>query len=160
MIKENGLLKARKQLLRAQNILKRGSKKVYTKIGNIAVKFIVNRTLEGKDINGRKFKEYSPAYAAKKGYSQADLNLTGRLLKSIGRQAHQKYVRIYIKKTRRPGGMSNYQIAVVHNNGGVAGRGSFRMPIREFMGLTDEEMKILKDEFRKLILKEISLTGV
>ena len=58
------------------------------KFVDIAIDVIETRTLDGKTINGGKFKKYSKAYAAEKGVtrSSVDLFLEGDMLESIGRR--------------------------------------------------------------------------
>ena len=151
MLQVNGLTKARQALLAIRAVIKQGDKPTWDKIGKITIKFIVARTLQGKDVSGKTFKSYSDAYAKKKGYKRADLFVKGTLLKAIGRQAHAKSVRIYVKKTKHKGGISSYQLMIVHNDGGRSGRGKgFKMPQREVMGLTKKEENKLRESREKM----------
>lgn len=58
----------------------------------LAVAKMANRTMDGNDINGRKFKEYSEAYADAKGVSRdsVDLVLNGDMLSSFEQSLERK----------------------------------------------------------------------
>jgi hypothetical protein len=134
----------------------------YTKkIFQITAGGIVKRTKSGIDVAGVTFKPYSPGYAAKKGYSAADLTVSGRLISQEGFDFEvlggrgKIYIRIFVPKKIHAGKVDHYTLASVHNFGGRSGRGKgFQMPKREFFGMSEaiamEIESYTKEEWRKL----------
>lgn len=102
----------------------------------LAIERINNRTLDGKDVNGKKFTKYSKDYAAKKGVTRSavDLFLDGDMLDSIDLLAETRdTVVIGID-----GGVDALK-SDNHNNG-------VTLPKREFFGITKKEAEsIAKD---------------
>ena len=106
----------------------------------LAIDLIDNRTLDGKDINGKKFTKYSKAYAELKGVtrSSVDMFLEGDMLDSmdeIARTANTVTVGIT--------GDTNSKKSDNHNNG-------VTLPKREFFGITKKEARKLAKEVKRV----------
>lgn len=52
-------------------------------IAQRVLEFIKDRTLSGKDINGKPFPGYTPSYAKQKGQTNVDLYLSGEMLDNL-----------------------------------------------------------------------------
>lgn len=95
--------------------------------GDFAVDRILERTAQGKDIDGDAFTQYSPSYD-KSG--PVNLRVTGAMLDSI---------------SSRPSGSQ----AVISCDSEIAGyhqKGTPRMPVRQFMGLSDADVSDMLEE--------------
>lgn len=101
-----------------------------------AVELINQRTLDGKDLEGKTFTPYSAAYADKKGVSRTsvDLFLEGDMLGSIKKINETKNtVSFGITDSEEAAKSEN------HNKG-------VSLPKREFFGITRSEAKKIADE--------------
>jgi hypothetical protein len=118
---------------------------------------IIKRTRRGIDVDGMRFKPYSPEYAKKKGRSWANLTDSGKLMSKEGfefqvmRGGNKIILRVYIPDKHHSKDLDHYTLGLVHNFGmGDA-------PKREFMGLDDAIIKKLnsfsRDNWRKLFKK-------
>jgi phage gpG-like protein len=137
---EKGIKEARRNFRKLYTAVQQGRVKAMEAGGKKAVEIIRKRTTSGKDVNHRKFKKYSKAYAKWKGTSFVDLELRGVMLNAVSLNAWAKKCRIFIKGTGEL-----IKKAIVHNNGGRSGRGTgFAMPKREFMGVEKERDEVIK----------------
>ena len=160
----SGIRENRKMLKEAISIVKGLSpagKKIWERIGQETVKRIVDRTKRGLDVDGQPFKPYSSNYKKKGRSIKVNLKVSGELLKSIKEDPDRDHVRIYVDFTMHSkAGITNYDLAVVHDQGGRAGRGKgFSMPKREFMGLTGKQKDQVKNIFKKLLIEKINQLG-
>ena len=95
----------------------------------LAVDKMVQRTADGKDINGSKFTQYSKEYAEKKGVSRGsvDLILSGDMLDSNVKESRQKnMLKIKVKE-----GVETLK-SFNHNVGDT-------LPTRTYFGFKDEK---------------------
>lgn len=134
------IVRAVKERLEAQ-------KKEFRQAIEDATTEIVVRTKSGKDVNGSSFIPYSPSYAkvrAKLGRntSPVDLTLTGHMLASLTltfEESDTKLTGIYKSNDTR----------VVMPNGGdsptAAEKVQYNQGTRPFFGLSDEQVKEIKD---------------
>lgn len=115
---------------------------------------IIKRTRSGVDVDGMKFKPYSPEYAKRKGRSNANLVDSGKLMSREGfefqvmRGGNKIILRIFIPDKFHSKDVDHYTLGYTHNFGiGNA-------PQREFMGLDDKIIKAItnfsKEQWRKL----------
>lgn len=120
----------------------------------IAKDVIENRTLDGKDISGRKFKKYTKEYAELKGVSRngVDLFLKGDMLDSIGRRKSKEKVNTVFLQMKK--GIETKK-SFNHDTGDT-------LPKREFFGITEREAKSIAKEVTKLndSKKKITLTAL
>jgi len=95
----------------------------------LAVNKMVDRTTNGKDINNRKFTEYSESYAKQKGVTRnsVDLVLNGDMLSSFEKSLQRKNL-IKIKIAEGKETLKAYN----HNVGDT-------LPQRQFFGFKDEK---------------------
>lgn len=95
---------------------------------NLAVDKMVQRTSNGRDIDGNKFEKYSEAYAEKKGVSRSsvDLILSGDMLSSFEDSSESKNV-LKIKVSEGKETLKSYN----HNVGDT-------LPERRYFGFNDE----------------------
>ena len=124
------------------------------KFADLAIDKITDRTLSGKDIDGKKFKRYSKKYAALKGVNPGDVDLfkKGTMLDSIGRRkSKEKKGTVFIQMKKGKETLKSYN----HNKGDTLAK-------REFFGITDDEAKRLakkvmkdKEEPRSTTLAEL-----
>lgn len=108
---------------------------------DIAKATIESRTLDGKTINGGKFKKYSKTYADLKGVTRdsVDLFLKGDMLDGIGRRkSKEKSSTVYVQMKKGLQTKKSYN----HNTGDT-------LPRREFFGLTDLEAKQIAEEIKE-----------
>lgn len=139
-VRSNNLKQAQRAFRQFYAAIQQGRKEPMELVAKEAVKIINERTASGKDVSGRRFQKYSPAYAKKKKTNHVDLTLTRQMLNAVSFQAWAKKARIFIKGTGEL-----IKKAIVHNNGGRSGRGTgFQMPQREFMGVEQEKERIVK----------------
>jgi hypothetical protein len=125
--------------------------KYMNQVNNAVVGGIIKRTKSGIDIAGMKFKPYTKNYAKKKGYSAADLTLTGQMI-SRGpfkfqtiMQDRKVTIRIYIEGPHS-GNVDMFTLASVHNFGLKSGRHpGFQMTKREFFGIDEAIIKDVKE---------------
>jgi len=135
-------------------------------INDVVVKKTISRTKSGVDIGGMRFKPYCDEYALRKGYSAADLTLSGRMLSSGSFkyqtifQGGRVMIRIWMEGGH--GKISTGLLASVHNFGMLSGRSigpkkikGFKMPKREFFGIdkkiTDAIKKLSTDKWREIM---------
>jgi hypothetical protein len=108
---------------------------------DIAKATIESRTLDGKTINGGKFKKYSKTYADLKGVTRdsVDLFLKGDMLDGIGRRkSKEKSSTVYIQMKKGLQTKKSYN----HNSGQT-------VPKREFFGITDAEASELANQIKE-----------
>lgn len=96
--------------------------------GDLVSDYIVDRTLSGKDINNRKFKQYSSEYAERKGVTRDSVNmtLTGDMLESIQDESDANTIKIKVGD-----GVDTLK-AYNHNTGDT-------LPKRTFFGIKNEK---------------------
>ncbi len=121
------------------------TKKEKQLFAELAVDTIENRTLDGRTINGGKFKKYSKSYAEFKGVTRdsVDLFLKGDMLENIDRRSSKEKsgtVFIQMKKGKET------KKAFNHNTGDT-------LPKREFFGLTDKEASKIAEEIKDTKIK-------
>jgi phage gpG-like protein len=148
-VKVNGL---NETIGAVQALTKIWDKPLSKAVGDKGRSIVIRRTRQGRDAHGKAFIPYAKSYQ-KTG--RPNLTESGYMLDSITVEVHDDFVRIYI-----PGsdGDKNFDIALVHNEGGKSGRLSkpFRMPKREFFGIfTDDEItairKVIEAKFNEAI---------
>lgn len=111
-------------------------------IADRILQYVKDRTLEGKDLNGKKFAKYSPAYAKEKGTNQVDLFNTGAMLDGLKvLKVASNYISIgYDDKDLIP------QV-----EGNVLGTYGQADPIpgkaRNFLGITEKDLNLILSEF-------------
>ena len=155
MIEVKGLNEAMRGLARIQNFIKRGDKRIMAVLGKVAIYYIIQRTGEGKDVDGKKFEPYSKEYARRKGVSRSnvDLAVSRKMIGAIAKQAFPKRTRIYVRSSARGMKLSNYNLAVVHNYGAHTGKAY--IPKREFVGLSEKEVEILRGVLQKIFYAKV-----
>lgn len=137
-IRENGLLfRAIEDFLT--------SRKPMEKIVKAIADTIDDRTSKGKDYLNRKFEPYSEAYKKRKGSSQVDLRLSGKMLDAMKTKViSAKEGKVYIE-ARSYGGKTKAKtdmIAQIHTTG------TGKQPRREFMNISKSmERKIIKEHY-------------
>ena len=112
----------------------------------IAKEVIENRTLDGKDLHGRKFKQYSKEYADLKGVprSNVDLFLKGDMLSSIGRRSSKEKTNTLFLQMKK--GLETKK-SFNHDTGDTLAK-------REFFGITNNEAQKITEEVSKLTKKK------
>lgn len=107
----------------------------------IAKEVIENRTLDGSDINGKKFKKYTKKYAELKGVSRdsVDLFLVGEMLEGIGRRKSKEKTNTLFLQMKK--GLQTKK-AFNHDTGDTLAK-------REFFGITESEAKGIAKEVEK-----------
>ena len=107
-----------------------------TLFAELSIELINNRTLDGKDIDGKKFTKYSKDYAAKKGVTRSavDLFLDGNMLDAIETTGETRDTVSF----GIVGGVD--ALKSDNHNKGVT------LPKREFFGITQKEAKRIADE--------------
>lgn len=155
MIDVTGLSEAKRGLARVLNFTRKGDKAIMAVLGKVAIYYIIRRTAEGEDVDGAKFEPYSADYARRKGVPRSNVNLavTRKMIGGIAKQAFPKKARIYVRSSARGMKLSNYNLAVVHNYGAHTGKAY--IPKREFMGLTDREVEILRGVLQKIFYAKV-----
>ena len=137
--------------LAIKSMTKLWDKDVADLCGRRARQIVIRRTRQGRDVSGSGFQKYSDSYKKKR---RVNLTESGHMLDSITVEVHEDHVRLYI-----PGsdGDKNYDIALVHNEGGKSGKGKgFMMPKREFFGIElPEEIAAIKKAIEEKISKTI-----
>jgi hypothetical protein len=116
----------------------------------IARDVIENRTLDGVDINGKKFKKYSKEYAELKGVgrSAVDLFLKGDMLSSIGRRKSKEKTNTVFLQMKK--GLETKK-SFNHDTGD-------NLPRREFFGITEMEAKKIASEVERLTASKKKVT--
>lgn len=114
---------------------------------------IENRSLDTKNINGRKFTKYSESYAKKKGVTRdsVDMFLDGDMLGSISRNARNEKpnsVNIAVK--------GDLNIKKAHNHMTNKSKKN-PLPKRSFFGLTDDEARKIAKTMKPTKSKGTSL---
>lgn len=119
---------------------------------DLVIDKMVDRTIQGKDINNRKFRRYSKDYAEKKGVSTSsvDLTLTGDMLNSISDKTSGK-VKVEIAQDETPkayGHISGMEGHPIIKNGKVRDFFGFKSKrqISDVLSRVDEA-KSLPSEF-------------
>lgn len=122
----------------------------------LAKDVIENRTLDGEDINGKKFKKYSKKYAELKGVTRdsVDLFLKGDMLDNIGRRKSKERANTLFMQMKK--GVETKK-SFNHDTGDT-------LPKREFFGITDVEAKEIAREVNNAVpsdtKKTITLAGI
>lgn len=107
-----------------------------------AIEIINQRTLDGKDIDGKKFTPYSKAYAEKKGVPQSAVDLfdTGDMLDDIERDTSSE--------TKNTIAISiDEDFAATKSFAHNTGEG--KMPKREFFGVTRNEAEQIASRIKR-----------
>ena len=144
-------------MFKLQDILKFNESDV-KKIAQNTVRRHKKQILDGKDFQGSNFKEYSPAYAKRKGVSRGDVNLklSGKMLNAFNVQ------RTKVKKNQE----IQYLYGIKKNKQGTKlfnhNEGTEKMPKRSIaenqqLG-EDVEVGVVKD-FANTIAKNLSRVG-
>jgi len=119
---------------------------------DLAIDTIENRSLDGKNINGKKFKKYSVEYAEFKGVTRdsVDMFLEGDMLESMKRnkkRESEETVYIHLADDLETKKGYNHMTRKSKAN---------PLPKREFFGLNDEEAKEIAKEINKKAKKKDS----
>ena len=144
-------------MFKLQDILKFNESDV-KKMAQNTVRRHKKQILDGKDFQGSNFKEYSPAYAKRKGVSRGDVNLklSGKMLNAFNVQ------RTKVKKNQE----IQYLYGIKKNKQGTKlfnhNEGTEKMPKRsiaenQHLG-EDVEVGVVKD-FANTIAKNLSRVG-
>jgi hypothetical protein len=125
------------------------TKKEKQLFAELAVDTIENRTLDGRTINGGKFKKYSKSYAEFKGVTRdsVDLFLKGDMLENIDRRSSKEKagtVFIQMKKGKETKKAFNHMTPKSNAN---------PLPQRQFFGLTDKEASKIAEEIKDTKIK-------
>lgn len=117
-------------------------------IGNFIVARIQQRTSQGKDVEGRRFKPYSAAYALFRELSGrptnvVDLFFTGSMMSSMTFETTDEVVRVYFQPTTDPSGMSN------------PAKAFFLHQEREFFALSEDDISQIFNIFNNHLDKLI-----
>lgn len=111
-------------------------------IANRILEYVKDRTLSGKDINGKKFPPYNPDYAKEKGSSTVDLFSSGRMMDGM------KVLKV-----------ANNYISIGYDDpdlipqveGNVLGTYGQPDPIpnkaRNFLGISEKDLNLILSEF-------------
>ena len=114
-----------------------------TAFAELAIDFIENRTLDGKEIDGTTdFTEYTQEYADAKGVTRdsVDLFLRGNMLESIGRRTSKERVNTVFIQMKK--GLQTKK-AFRHDTGDDG------MTKREFFGITDAQARRIAEEIKE-----------
>lgn len=111
-------------------------------IAERVLEFVKNRTLNGKDLNGKKFPKYSPAYAKEKGQNNVDLFASGEMLEKMKvLKVGFNYITI---------GYDDESI-IPQVEGNVLGTYGQDSPIpgkaRNFLGISEKDLNLIMNEF-------------
>jgi phage gpG-like protein len=112
---------------------------------------IKERTAEGKDVNGRQFAKYNPAYAAKKGSDFVDLRVKGHMMGSI--QVNVKDNGGEIVAELAVTGTENLKKAKAIMTGGD---GRWKAGPRKFFALSKKQISEIKKEIKEAFKKGIT----
>jgi phage gpG-like protein len=112
-------------------------KSLKKRIGTEIISRIVSNTQSGKDKEGKRFKPYTKEYATKKGTGRGDVDLT---------LSQQMLSSLFVKKiegNKVTIGLKNRfsRLKAENHIHGVT------LPKRDFLGLKDEELVQITDEF-------------
>jgi len=113
-----------------------------TAFAELAQAEIESRTLDGKTINGGKFKKYTKKYADLKGVTRdsVDLFLDGDMLDGIGRRkSKEKASTVFIQMKKGLQTKKGFN----HNTGDT-------VPRREFFGLTNQEAQGIANSVKEV----------
>lgn len=112
-----------------------------------AIERINQRTLDGNNIHGRKFKKYSKDYAAKKGVSRdsVDMFLEGDMLNSLDYELTDNGVKIKIGESETPKAFN-------HQTGDT-------LPKRQFFGLIGQEVRDIASELDSIVQDQEETDG-
>jgi hypothetical protein len=112
-----------------------------------AIERINQRTLDGNNIHGRKFKKYSKDYAAKKGVSRdsVDMFLEGDMLNSLDYELTDTGVKIKIGESETPKAFN-------HQTGDT-------LPKRQFFGLIGQEVRDIASELDSIVQEQEETDG-
>lgn len=105
---------------------------------------IIDRTQQGKNINGRDFSQYSPEYAEFKGVSRDDVDLTffGDMLQSIQTEVSGDNVTVKISDNEQA-------IKAFAHVTGYEGHPTIKNgPKRDFFGVTNQRAKELAEQVK------------
>lgn len=158
-VQVKGLKETQRAFVKFNQKIGQGRREPFEKAGKWAVDLIISKTTSGKDFNNNSFKSYTKEYATSKGRTKVDLVRSAKMLGAISFQAFTKKLRIYVKKKNyKDSKINTYELAVVHNFGAMAGRKhKAKVPSREFMGLTDNDVtkivKMVRDYYEKELTK-------
>ena len=122
---------------------------------DFAIDVIENRTLDGKNINGKKFKKYSESYAEFKGVTRdsVDMFLSGDMLDSMKRKKKEETDNTVFLHLD-----SKLETKIGYNHMTNKSK-SNPLPKREFFGVTDSEAESIANKIRdkKANAKKVSL---
>lgn len=131
------------------------SKQLMAEIGMFLVGAIKLRTADGEDVEGNKFKPYSPSYALfrkKKGLQtdEVDLFFTGSMMSSMTYDASDTKVKVYFLNTESKGvdggeGAKNPDKAAWLNEK------------REFFAMSDDDIEEIDEIVDDFITRELGL---
>ena len=133
--------KAKAQLDRLSNNIKRAIPKALNKAGEKTKELIINRTARGVGLNGA-FKKYNNSYrdfrSAKGRSTKPDLNFSGRMLSSmdVERRSTNKVIVGFKRKEEQK-------------------KASMNQKTRPFFGVRPQEEKFIADAFEKTFERNI-----
>jgi hypothetical protein len=121
------------------------SDKLLSQFAERAIEYIASRSEDGRDVNGKTFKEYSKDYAKFKGVGRGDVDMTllGDMLLSLGFEIEgDGKIKLMVAEDQTGkayGHMTGFKGHPFIKNG----------PKREFFGLTDEDVLTLASDVIK-----------
>jgi hypothetical protein len=113
--------------------------------------YMLERTKSGKDVNGRPFQKYSPAYREHKAKqmtfrgdaSRVNLMFTGEMHRSVSVKSSEKQSEIYYANANRG------EIAYHHQ----VGEG---VPQREHFGVSEKDQRRFLEALGKIVFKRVN----
>ena len=104
--------------------------------GEQAINRIIERTQDGKTLDGKNFAAYSPEYAELKGSNDVDLTLAGDMLLSVDSRFSGSSVELFIDDEL------NTKKGYNHHVGDT-------LPKRPWFGLTDKEAREIANDIKQ-----------
>ena len=98
---------------------------------------ITSRTQSGKDVDSKTFKEYTPAYRAKKGSSKVNLTVSNNMLHAMKYEINGSTLRFYYT-----------------GNEGKKAHGNQVKNGRKFFGLDKKQIAMLKKKIGDVIVNQ------
>ena len=110
---------------------------------------IVKRTESGRDQDGERFEDYSPAYSELKGKITVDLEDTNKMLQSISSKVvSRNRAQIFFRSTREA------------TKGLFHQKGMGNLPERKFFGFNKKTEKVIQRTYENFLKKEIKRLGI
>ena len=122
------------------------------KIANVLIDYMISRSMDGIDKNGKKFPKYTKAYADKKnvGVGDVDLTLSGDMLSGIELLNHASgSITIGFQKDDELNGRAEGNIK------GSYGGEPDKKKARDFLGISDADLEVVIAAYEE----DIPITG-